>query len=223
MNKAAMAACLSMCPYVVVACPTAADLEDGIVIVSGKPGAPITHVIRRVAGDLVWNSQYSAMFPDAWSSYSHAGLFELFTHRESGSGQKVARYDPPLPPMDSFVPGTVFKARTSWGDADGTQEWNGMLTYEVTESGSIQIGACSYESVRIKVHGLLTYPDGQTKMYDRTKVLIPELAFETGYSETRSVEKAGWFTAVKTDRAMVKQAATMPDLAAILDRYGLGQ
>lgn len=162
--------CLLVTPQLAMACPTGADLEDGIVITVGKKAAPQTHIVRRVVDDLVWNSQSSAIFPDAWNIYSHGGLFTLFTHRDSGTGQKTNRYDPVLPGMDEVVPGAAFTMQTTWGDPQGQKQWSGLLSYEVSENPAIKIGGCIYDSIRVLINGDVTYPDGTTKSYGRRVV-----------------------------------------------------
>ncbi|MEO9685193.1 MAG: hypothetical protein ABJF86_08750 [Tateyamaria sp.] len=223
MKRFVLLVALSVAPGVAIACPTAADLEDGIVITTGAKAAPQTHIVRRVSGDLVWHSQSSAIFPDAWSSYSHGGLFSLFTHRASGTGQKVTRYDVALPPMDGVDPGTAFTALTTWGDPDGEKQWSGNLTYEVSENPAISIGDCKYDAIRLSIRGDITYPDKATKLYRRNEIYIPELAFRVGVTAPNNIETVGWFSDVLKDSAMIKQSKTMPVLAEVLNTYGVGE
>lgn len=203
------------------ACPTAADLADGIVVTSGKPATPITAILRRVSGDLVWHSQVSKMFPDSWSSYSHGGLFLHFTHRESGAGQQVVSYEPPLPPMEAIVPGLEFSTLTTWGDPQGEKVWKGTLTYQVQANDPTQIGDCTYDTIAVQITGKVTYPDGAVKNYSRSKRYIPELALDIDYSVPYHAAPVGWFAKVKKDKAMMADAKTMPQIAEVLAEYGV--
>ncbi|MCF6445964.1 hypothetical protein [Nereida sp. MMG025] len=201
------------------ACPTQADLADGIVIKTGKPDSANIFIVRDLGNGLIWKGQHSWLFPDQWQSFHHQGAFLLYTQRDSGTGKKVNTYSTDLP---EIVDGATFTALTAWGDPAGAQTWSGELTYSLAARDPVTIGTCVYDALSIKIEGELTYPDGAIRRYGRTDVYLPQLRFTMGSGAAFSVETVGFGDPVIGTRKLRKLAKDEAALADILARYNVG-
>ena len=201
-------------------CPTSADLDAGITILSEPRAQRPRYVVKRVAGDLIWNSQVNRMFPDPWSTYKHGGFFQLYTQKESGAAKSVTTFDAPLPDMATFLSEGGFTAHRQWGPPDGSQVWAGTFTYTVEAADPVEIGACTYDTVFISYSGKTTYPTGEVRTISRMERYVPELAFNISGSQPYEVRLAEWGDGVLGWTGKVAQAAWTPALRDILNRYG---
>ncbi|TQV66357.1 hypothetical protein [Aliiroseovarius halocynthiae] len=198
-------------------CPTSADLDAGVVLVSNNGATESTFTHRRVSGELYLDTQVSSVFPDRWVSFRERGAFLLYQQKESGTAKKDQTYDPAPHEIGEIAPGNEFVQRQNWGNPDGSRRWQIEMTTAIVQSDQIQIGSCAYDAVEIQDSGTLRYPDGSEKRYAKRSKFLPELSFllpnNTEFSHIRAAKvKDG----LPSNRDLWSQASSAAGVKAVL-------
>ncbi len=207
------------------ACPSAQDLDEGIVITTGNPLLPQTEMVKHLGNGLYWHSQTSDMFPDTWNGFYHEGVLQLYTQRQSGSGKKIVQYDPPLVLGTGFSDLQVLPVKKVYGDPAGAKTWHADYTYTATPMDPITIDGCTYTAMKIAETGKLILPSGEVQKTDYRYVHLPELHFTYMLMgkgpDPVKISAAGFWDDVISDTDLRKMAAQEPALAKVLMTYGV--
>ena len=153
-------------------CPTAADLETGIVLTEKGPRGSVVTIQRRVSPDIILSGGYVTPRETrpSMTTRSHAGFLSLQTV-ENGRLLEDRSYDPPPAEIMPFSGNTRYRARAGDRDFD--------FVVDVAERGRVSLGGCSYDAIHLRMRTSGKLRSGKDFESVTERVYIPALAYAT--------------------------------------------
>ncbi|WP_419902813.1 hypothetical protein [Kiloniella sp.] len=155
-------------------CPTAADLDQGIIFTTPARVGVLYKRYRRLSGPLIGNNYINGIFPDR-TSVTYAGLF---THKHWRDGN-VIQYEEPLTDMSEllqFKVGTehIFES-VRYNPATPSRKVKTTATYFIEKADEVDLGGCIYSAVHIRKEGSMEMADGKVVSDNQSFRFIPKL------------------------------------------------
>ena len=182
-------------------CPTAEDLDKGIVISDPARVGVLYKRYRRIEGPYIGWNYINGILADR-TTISYAGLF-TYKHWING---EVRQYEEPQVDLEAllrFEPGTQHAFESIRHNPQKPErKWRVSAVYHINEAADLELGGCTYQAVQLRLIGTLTYPDGETKPIREENIFVPELMLKvtgTGvyYDDIDAVRPRTWIDADK--------------------------
>jgi len=155
-------------------CPSAVDLNNGIVFTDPARKGELERRYRRLEGPYIGVSYVNGIIPDG-TTVSYAGLF-TYKHWRYG---EVIQYEEPqtdLTALLKFETGSSHSYESvRYNPQNPERKWHLSAKYQIEEVEDFAIGNCTFNAVKISREGTLTLPDGKTKRDREDYIFVPEL------------------------------------------------
>lgn len=157
------------------ACPTADDLNGGIIYTDPARVGAFDVAYRRLQGPLIGRVTRGSPFPGR-QTITYAGLF---VYRSWAEGV-LRQWEEPQMDMSgilTFAPGTAHDFDfIRYGLRGGeVHAWRTVGTYTFAAAPDFALGRCSYRAIEVVRTGTLTMPDGSAKPDSQRFTYLPDL------------------------------------------------
>ncbi|TNE64080.1 MAG: hypothetical protein EP335_08090 [Alphaproteobacteria bacterium] len=155
-------------------CPTAADLERGIVFEMQGKNHTMAFSQQHLDGDTYWQAFSSPLGLDA-ASETFRGLVTLRTYSRKGELTRTDTFQYDFTSMFPLKTGASF--RFDGVRTNGRSQWLIDRTITVGEMGEFAVGACRYPTFELEITDNMVLPSGERKTYSETVRYSEDLSY----------------------------------------------
>lgn len=164
------------------ACPTSADLEQGIVFVNRLAAYNMIYASKDLGGGVMWRSWKIEGKETRWQSYFAHGLLELRSVRSDGSSLKNVYYSAGLKEEFEVKPQASLSVSSTYSNADRGLSWTSESALRVGELQDVDVAGCTYQGYEVSLNGNWVRSDGESGRSNLRYTYVPVLKYAFWHS-----------------------------------------